>query len=73
MNAALALLSPRERTCVVLRHFDDLTVPQIAAATGLAEGTVKRYLSDAIVKLGAELTPDLETTDVVNHRAARRA
>jgi RNA polymerase sigma-70 factor (ECF subfamily) len=73
LNAALALLSPRERTCVVLRHFDDLTVPQIAAATGLAEGTVKRYLSDAIAKLGAELAPDAETADVVIPRRARRA
>jgi RNA polymerase sigma factor (sigma-70 family) len=70
--AALALLSPRERTCVVLRHYDDLTVPQIAAATRLAEGTVKRYLSDAIAKLGAEFAPDAETTDVVVHRRARR-
>ncbi len=73
VGAALALLSPRERTCVVLRHYDDLTIPQIASATGLAEGTVKRYLSDAIAKLGAELAPDAETTDVVLPRRARRA
>ncbi len=73
VRAALAALSPRERTCVVLRHFDDMTVAQIAAATGLAEGTVKRYLSDAIAKLGAELAPAAETADVVSHRHAGRA
>ncbi|HEX7589478.1 MAG TPA: sigma-70 family RNA polymerase sigma factor, partial [Demequinaceae bacterium] len=50
VRAALAGLSPRERTCVVLRHFDDLSTRQVAEATGLAEGTVKRYLSDALAK-----------------------
>jgi len=57
VRAALARLSPQERTCVVLRYFDDLTVPRIAAALDLAEGTVKRYLSDAHTKLGADLAP----------------
>lgn len=73
IRAALTALSPRERACVVLRHFDDMTVAQIADALRLAEGTVKRYLSDAMAKLGAELAPDAETADVVNHRSARRA
>ena len=63
VRAALGLLSPQERACVVLRHFDDLTVPVIAETLGLAEGTVKRYLSDAHTKLGVVLTPesDLQT------------
>jgi len=73
VRAALATLSPRERTCVVLRHFDDKTVAQIAEEVGLAEGSVKRYLSDAMAKLGAELAEPGETAAVVNHRAARRA
>ena len=60
---ALTLLSPRERACVVLRHFDDLTVPQIAGRTGLAQGSVKRYLSDGLRKLGAELTSDAHETE----------
>ena len=47
VRRALSELSPRERTCIVLRFYDDLTVPQIAARLGLADGTVKRYLSDA--------------------------
>ncbi|PKQ26982.1 MAG: RNA polymerase subunit sigma-24 [Actinobacteria bacterium HGW-Actinobacteria-4] len=58
VREALAALSPRERACVVLRHFDDLTVPQIAERTGLAAGTVKRYLSDGMKKMGAELAPE---------------
>ena len=51
VRAALRELPPREQVCVVLRFFDDLTVPQVAARLGLAEGTVKRYLSDARARL----------------------
>ncbi|MBE1876973.1 sigma-70 family RNA polymerase sigma factor [Myceligenerans sp. TRM 65318] len=56
--SALARLGPRQRACVVLRYFDDLTVPQIADALGTAQGTVKRYLSDATDHLRDMLRPD---------------
>lgn len=56
--AALARLGPRHRACVVLRYFDDLTVPQIAEALGTAQGTVKRYLADATDHLRDLLGPD---------------
>jgi RNA polymerase sigma-70 factor (ECF subfamily) len=49
--AALAGLAPRVRAAVVLRYFEDLTIPQVAESMGLATGTVKRYLSDAAVAL----------------------
>lgn len=55
VRAALAALPPQERACVVLRFYDDLTVPQISAQLHLAEGTVKRYLSDASGKLARML------------------
>ncbi|MFD6093743.1 RNA polymerase sigma factor [Oerskovia sp. NPDC060338] len=45
---ALAGLTPRQRACVVLRYYEDLTVPRIAEELGCAEGTVKRHLSDAM-------------------------
>lgn len=54
---ALATLPPRVRACVVLRYFDDLTVPQIAHQLGLAGGTVKRYLSDGLAHLQLALGP----------------
>jgi RNA polymerase sigma-70 factor (ECF subfamily) len=60
--AALARLTPRERACVVLRHFDDLTVRGIAARLELSEGAVKRYLSDA----RRRLAPMLGATDDVD-------
>ena len=59
VRAALATLPARERACAVLRFYDDLTVPQIAARLGLAEGTVKRYLADASARL-AEVLGDQE-------------
>ncbi len=54
---ALGVLAPRERACVVLRHFSDLTVRDVAERLSLSEGTVKRYLSDANAKLTARLGP----------------
>lgn len=57
VRAALASLRPRPRACVVLRYYDDLTVPEIAERLGLAPGTVKRYLSDAVAALELLLGP----------------
>ena len=78
VRSALAGLLPRVRTCMVLRFYDDLTVPQIAATLGLAEGTVKRYLSDGSTALARVLgTPDAgvsdaETVPVVSNRKEGR-
>jgi len=54
---ALGDLSPRQRACVVLRYYQDLPVAQVAAELGVGEGTVKRYLSDAMTRLAARLSP----------------
>ena len=51
LHLALRALSPRERVCVVMKYFDDMTIAQIASDLGLADGTVKRYLSDATKSL----------------------
>src|SRR5690606_128755 len=67
---AMAGLPPRVRACVVLRYFDDLTVPEIGRQLGIAPGTVKRYLSDGIAQLELALGPledaDVSTADVVD-------
>ncbi len=57
---ALARLSPRQRGCVVLRFYQDLSVSETAAALGVAEGTVKRATSDAMHALRGILRPDEE-------------
>jgi RNA polymerase sigma-70 factor (ECF subfamily) len=59
VRRALAQLSPRERACVVLRFFDEMTVPEVAASLHLSEGSVKRYLSDGTRKLRATLQVDM--------------
>jgi len=57
VEAALQALSPQQRACVVLRFYDDLTVPEIADRMKLAPGTVKRYLNLAIHHLQGLLGP----------------
>jgi RNA polymerase sigma factor (sigma-70 family) len=67
VRRALQALAPRERACVVLRHVDDLSVRETAAALGLSEGAVKRYTADATARLDAALgttTTDRETAAV---------
>ena len=54
---ALSALSPKQRACVVLRYYQDLPVAQVAAALGVAEGTAKRYLSEAMARMAAQLSP----------------
>lgn len=58
VGMALRQLTQRERACVVLRFYEDLTVPSIAERIGISEGAVKRYLSDAVHRLEAVLGPD---------------
>ncbi|WP_354642735.1 SigE family RNA polymerase sigma factor [Kitasatospora camelliae] len=48
---ALARLTVRERTVVVLRYYEDLSEARIAAELHIAPGTVKSTLSRALAKL----------------------
>lgn len=66
---ALGGLTPRERLCVVLRHYEQLSTRQTADALGVAEGTVKRALHDAMGKLRLALD---DTTDHELPEGSRR-
>jgi len=57
--AALRQLSPRQRTVLVLRYFEDLTEAQTAELMGTALGTVKSQARDALARLRA-LAPGLD-------------
>jgi RNA polymerase sigma factor (sigma-70 family) len=75
VRAALGRLAPQQRACVVLRYYDDLTIGEIADRLGLAEGTVKRYLSLAVGRLetllGPLTEPVAEQTVLVNQGDVR--
>ena len=56
VHAAMAKLPEKYRILIVLRYFDDLTVPQIASQLSLAEGSVKRLLHEARAIMREEIT-----------------
>lgn len=53
IDAALDLLSARQRAAVVLRFFDDLSVGQVAGVMGCRVGTVKSTTAKAVERLRA--------------------
>ena len=65
LHAALGTLAPKERAAVVLRYFGELTVPEIAEQMGIGQGSIKRYLSNAVGKLEQRMgpMPSLRSTD----------
>ena len=48
---ALQELPPRQRACVVLRYFEELSVKETAGALGCSEGTVKSQTHAALARL----------------------
>ena len=55
LDAALGRLSGRQRTVFTLRHYDNLSLEEIAEVLNLDAGTVKAHLFRALAKLRAEL------------------
>jgi RNA polymerase sigma factor (sigma-70 family) len=62
LGRAIAKLTPDQQVVLGLRFGRDLTVPQIAAETGLPEGTVKSRLHHSLESLRAAMAAE--------HRAA---
>ena len=58
LEQALARLTVRQRTVLVLRYFEDLTEVQTAAALGISSGAVKSMSRQALKRL-RDLSPEL--------------
>jgi RNA polymerase sigma factor (sigma-70 family) len=64
VGRALARLTPDEQIVVAMRYGRDLTVPQIAARTGIREGTVKSRLHNAQEHLRAAFEAERRAEEV---------
>jgi RNA polymerase sigma-70 factor (sigma-E family) len=58
--AAVAGLPRRQRECVALRYYADLSVAETAAALAISEGTVKAHVHRAMASLAVLLGDDAE-------------
>lgn len=56
IREAIVQLPARQRTALVLRHFEDLPVAEVAEVMGCATGTVKALTHQAIATLRDQLT-----------------
>jgi len=57
IEKALGNVSPREKAVFLLRHYEDLSLKEIAESLELTVGSVKSYLFRAVRKLRTELVP----------------
>jgi RNA polymerase sigma-70 factor (ECF subfamily) len=55
LAVALETLSPRQRVVFALKHFEEMSIPDIAETTGLDEGTIKSHLFRASRKIRERL------------------
>jgi RNA polymerase sigma-70 factor (ECF subfamily) len=55
LRTALTALSPRQKTVFELKHFEELSIPEIAEITGLDSGTIKSHLFRASQKIRERL------------------
>ncbi|MGH9367039.1 MAG: RNA polymerase sigma factor [Thermoanaerobaculia bacterium] len=55
LRQAVGYLSPRQKSIFLLKHFEELSIPEIAEITGLDAGTVKSHLFRAAQKIRARL------------------
>jgi len=57
VNSAVESLSPKQKMTFVLKHYEGFKIREIAEMMNCKEGTVKKYLFDAIKNLRKKLSP----------------
>ncbi|HEY1434879.1 MAG TPA: sigma-70 family RNA polymerase sigma factor [Thermoanaerobaculia bacterium] len=55
LGVAMESLSPRQRAIFAMKHFEEMSIPDIAALTGLDSGTIKSHLFRAAQKIRERL------------------
>ena len=65
----LKVLAPKQRSVVVLRHWEQMSTEETAAALGMSTGTVKSTLHRALARLRQEL----ESRGIDDARALERS
>jgi RNA polymerase sigma-70 factor (ECF subfamily) len=55
IQKALDMLSPKQKMSFVLKHYEGYKIKEIAEIMDCKEGTIKKYLFDAVHKLRLEL------------------
>jgi RNA polymerase sigma-70 factor (sigma-E family) len=61
MRIRIARLSRRQRAAIVLRYYENLADPDIAAAMGCSTATVRSHISHALAALRAQETTKAQT------------
>lgn len=67
----LSVLAPKQRSVVVLRHWEQMSTEETAAALGMSAGTVKSTLHRALARLREEL--ESRSADEAEARMLERA
>jgi len=56
VNSAVESLSPKQKMTFILKHYEGYKIKEIAAMMNCKEGTVKKYLFDAVKNLRKKLS-----------------
>ena len=68
LGRCLAQVPPRQRACLVLRYYDDLSVSEVAAVLGCSEGTVKSQTARGLETLQAAFARETNDDLLVSGR-----
>jgi RNA polymerase sigma-70 factor (sigma-E family) len=68
LGRCLAQVAPRQRACLVLRYYDDLSVSEVATILGCSEGTVKSQTARGLETLQAAFARETNDELLVSGR-----